>query len=435
MTKFWIVFRREYAQVVKKKSFLVGIFLTPVLMAGFAIVPALLAGSTSSRPERIAVVDQSDTHIGEEFVASLERYTLDDSVSAYDVVKLIVIQPSEHDRMTRISDSLSDEINAKRIKYAVVINPEPQVDDSNLYVITNSDNFTTLKRFEKRLSQILSQLRLRSSDINLDIDSVLTLTRRLDLQTRDALGQSIPFEIKYFSAIVFVMIMFAMILGYGQMVMRSVIDEKNSRVMEVLLSSITPFQLMVGKITGLGAAAMTQVSIWVMIGAGFYFMKGSLAITNSIDRIIFNPVIVIFFVCFLIIGYIMFSTLFALVGSIVSSEKEAQSFVAPISMLLVVPLVMGLHIVQNPDSTLSLTMSMIPLVAPTAMMMRIIFLAPTLTNYSFFGSIIGEATLSLFIVTATTIGLIWLTAKVFRVGILMYGKRPTLPEILKWIRY
>lgn len=321
------------------------------------------------------------------------------------------------------------------MKYFLVINENAHRGDTNLYLVTNSDNFRTLGRFESRLSDILSSIRLEESNVNLGVDSVLTLTRRMDLPIRDAKGQSIPFMVKYLGGLIFVFLIFGMVLGYGQMVMRSVIEEKNSRIMEVLISSVTPFQLMLGKIVGLGAATFTQVAIWVVLGAGIYSMKGALNIDAAIDRLVFNPVIVIFFVLFLTTGYLLFSTIFALVGSIVNSEKEAQNFVMPISLSLILPVMLAIHIVQEPNSTLSVALSFIPIFTPTMMLIRVVFLAPTLSSYTPFTGIIGEAIIGFVIVCITLVILIWVTSKIFRIGILMYGKRPTLPEIIKWVKY
>ncbi len=464
MNKFWIIFKREYAQVVKKKSFLVGIFLTPILMIGFVLLPAWLTRVKSSESEPFAIVDQSKYDIGNKLVEALNKYKLNETVEEmiqevaqidgktkdtiiastdsnqaasepYYLIKgLFVIDPSDQIKFDQTVDSLRQQIIDKELKYFMVIKSNSLDDDENIYLVTNSDNFTSLRRFERNISRILSTIRLEESEINLDVDSVLSLTRRIDLVVQDAKGESIPFEIKYFSAIAFVGIMFGMIVGYGQLVMRSVIEEKNSRVMEVLISSVSPFELMLGKIMGLGAATFTQVAIWFSIGGIMFLQKSALDINPSIDRIIFNAPIVIFFILFLTFGYIMFSTIFALVGSIVNTEKEAQSFVMPITMTMVLPFMVGIYVVQDPNSTMAVTMSMIPLLAPTMMMMRLVFVAPSVSEYSIFSGIVGEATLALIIVILFTIFLIWLTSKIFRVGILMYGKRPTLGEIIKWVK-
>ena len=136
----------------------------------------------------------------------------------------------------------------------------------------------------------------------------------------------------------------------------------------------------------------------------------------------------------LVSGYLLFSTMFALIGSICNTEKEAQNFIMPITMVMILPFMLGIYVIQNPNSTFSTVISMIPFLTPTMMLMRVIFVAPTLSEYSLFSGIIGEATIGFLLVCLTVLGMIWLCSKVFRVGILMYGKRPTLPEIWKWVR-
>ena len=437
MSKFLIIFRREYAQVVKKKSFVIGLVLTPVLMSAFIVLPALLTRMKSDKTEPMAVIDQSGLGIGEQFARSLDEYKIGDSedVPYYSVEQVFEIDPADTVRFDQVSDSLSNLVAEKELKYFAVLKHDAHLADSNVYLVTNSDNFTSLRRFERQLSKLLASARLESSDVNLSVDSLLTLTHSIDLSVRDTKGVSMPFLTKYFSALVFVMILFGTILGYGQMVMRSVIEEKNSRIMEVMISSVSPFQLMMGKIAGLGAATLTQVAAWFVMGAGLFFLRSSFDMDPSIDRIIFNPAIIVFFALFMVSGYMLFSTMFALLGSIVNSDKEAQSFVAPITMLLILPVILGISVVQDPNSMLARVLSLIPFTAPTMMMMRLVFIAPSLTEYSLFSGIVGEASLAFLSVTVAFAVMVWLTGKVFRIGILMYGKRPTLPEIIKWVKY
>ncbi len=436
MSKFWVVFKREYAQVVKKKSFIIGVFLMPVMMGAFIVLPSLFVNATTSKTEKLVVIDQSGLNIGNDFRESLKRYKLDDTTRyCYEIEEVFELPADDSLRFTVLEDSLRRLIADEELKYMLVVKPGAHLCDTCVYLVTNSDKFRTMSRFENRLSDILSSVRLEISDINLGVDSVLSLTRRMSLPTRDAKGESLPFLVKYMGALIFVMLMFGMILGYGQMVMRSVIEEKNSRVMEVLISSVTPFQLMLGKILGLGAATFTQAGIWVVLGAGIYSMKGAFNIDASIDRLIFNPAIVIFYVLFLITGYLLYSTVFALIGSIVNSEKESQHFIFPIVMSMMLPVMIAMYVIQEPMSTVSLVLSMIPFFTPTMMSMRLVFVAPTLESYSLLSGILAQASIGFIVVVLTTLGMIWLTAKIFRIGILMYGKRPTFPEIVKWVKY
>jgi ABC-2 type transport system permease protein len=435
--KILIIMKREYAQIVKKKSFIVGILLTPVIMALFMLLPAWLADKKATDSEPIAVMDAGGEDIGEQFAASLDKYKLEDGRPYYKV-KQTFTSFDGPDRFQQIYDSLSVDIAEQGVRYFLVIRPAASaVPNDSIFLVANNEDFRSMSRFETELSNIVSSMRLKVSSVNLPIDSVLTLTARIDLSRRDTTGSAVDFRVKYFGALVFVMLIYMMIIGYGQTVMRSVIDEKNSRIMEVMVSSVTPFQLMAGKLVGLGAAALTQVAIWIVLGLVMLGVSGSMAIQidPSIMRVVFSPIIVVFFALFLISGYLLYSTIFALLGSIVNSEKEAQNFMFPVIICLVVPMMVGISVVQDPNSTLAVVLSMIPFFAPTMMMMRIVFIAPTTTEFSVFSGILGQSILSFLIVVAAIIVMVWISAKIFRIGILMYGKRPTLPEIIKWIKY
>ncbi|MGH8015384.1 MAG: ABC transporter permease [Candidatus Zixiibacteriota bacterium] len=438
MDKFWVVFKNEYLQVVQKKSFIVGIILTPALMGAFVFLPAYFARKSSSSTEYLAIVDQSGASIGQEFAASLKQYKLDDGQSPHYVVDSIIgVAKADSESLKHIVDSLKTSLNNDEIKYIMIFKPDVEMADSNMLLISNAEGIRTVNRFERDISKITATLRLQNSSVNLSVDSVLSLTRRVSLPQQDAKGESVGFETKWFASMMFVMVIYFIIIGYGQVIMRSVIEEKSSRIMEVLVSSVTPFQLMLGKVLGLGGATLTQLFIWLALGGIVYAGSGALAmnIDPSVAHVAFNPVVLTFFCLFLIFGYIMFSTMFALVGSLVNSDKEAQNYIFPVTMLLVLPFIIGISIIQEPNSDMARTMSFVPLFTPTLMMMRIIFIAPSATHYSLFSGILGEAVLAFILLVLMTILIIWVSARIFRVGILMYGKRPTLAEIVKWVRY
>jgi ABC-2 type transport system permease protein len=246
-------------------------------------------------------------------------------------------------------------------------------------------------------------------------------------------GKSRDFLTLYFTGLIFVMIIFMTVISYGQVLMRSIIEEKSSRIVEVLVSSLSPSQLMYGKIFGLGAANLTQVAIWVFAGLAIFLYKGPANVPSEILGTVFNPIYVGFFVLYLLIAYIMFSTMFAFIGSICTTDKEAQNFIFPITMALVLPIIVNMGIVQDPDATFAVVLSMIPIFTPTIMVLRLTY--ANLDVFSFSEPIILEATIGLIITIVFTALVVWLSAKVFRMGILMYGKRATLPEIAKWVRY
>jgi ABC-2 type transport system permease protein len=437
MSKFLTVFKREYAQVVKKKSFIIGLLLTPAMMAAFIVVPAFLARHEPKTAESVVVIDETGAGIGAKFVDAIKTYKIEGTELARYEIKGSYTPAADSPNEKHLVDSLKDAITAKQLKYLLIIKPGAEFKDSNSVVVANSDNFVTVQRFQGKLSSILSAQRLQISNLNLPIDSVLKLTRSIDLRQENTTGEEVDAGTKYMAVIGLVLIIYIMILTYGMQVMRSIIDEKNSRIMEVMISSVSPFELMLGKIMGLGAATLTAVVTWIILGVGVRSIAGSMQfqMSGSVTSVFTNPVVIVFFTLYLVSGYLMYSTIFALLGSVVNNEKEAQSFMMPIVMCLVLPMIVGISIIQDPNSVLARVLSLFPLFSPTMMAMRVAFIAPTETHFSLFSGILGEAILAFLLICAATVGIIWLTAKIFRVGILMYGKRPTLGEIVKWIKY
>jgi ABC-2 type transport system permease protein len=212
--------------------------------------------------------------------------------------------------------------------------------------------------------------------------------------------------------------------------MRGVIEEKTSRVVEIVLSSMKPFQLMAGKILGIAAVGFTQYAIWTVFGVALATKGRSLASGAVPQMDMFRiptipPYVFFYFVVFFILGYFLYSTLFAAIGSMVNSEKEAQQLMMPVIMMLVVPLLMIMFVMRSPGSSLSVVLSLIPFFAPMLMMLRISVLLPP------WPQVLG----SILLLVLAILFMIWLSAKIYRVGILMYGKPPRLAEIVRWIRY
>ncbi|MCK4888909.1 MAG: ABC transporter permease, partial [Candidatus Aminicenantes bacterium] len=227
----------------------------------------------------------------------------------------------------------------------------------------------------------------------------------------------------YMMSIFMLTILFSVLMGYGQLIMRGVIEEKNNRIVEVLISSTNTQSLFYGKIIGIGLAGLTQVGIWMIMG---WLLMGKFSL--GIDKSILNFLSLelgIYFVIFFIIGYFMYSILFSIVGASVNTDQEAQQYAAPITYLLIIPFMIGIMVTQNPNTPLVVGTSLFPLFTPTLMFMRISVATPAFS----------QILLSIFTSLGFTILLAWFGAKIFRVGILMYGKKPSIKEIIKWIRY
>jgi ABC-2 type transport system permease protein len=434
MRKFMTVFATEYGQVVKKKSFLVGIFLTPVFLVLVTVLPSFFAERRASTTAQYAIIDADGRGVAEAFTQAVARYKLDDDSTkpAYELTMIYRVASSDSIGLDTLRTVLDSAVLTKQLKYYVVIYPGVERNDSVL-LVSKSLNFNTARRFDWNISNILAKTRLESSNINLPVDSVMAMTRRIDMLQGSPGGKTREFLTVYLGAFIFIMIIFTSVLGFGQILMRSVLEEKTSRVMEVLVSSVSPFQLMMGKVTGLGAASLTQIAIWVVIGLVLFSNRAALQIPVEVADIVFNPVLIFYFVLFLIIAYFMYATLFAFIGSICNSDKEAQNFMFPIVISLMLPVFLMMYIIQEPESTVSVILSLIPILTPTMMMARLNIINPG--SFSLADPIILEATIGVVVSALFTVFFIWITGRVFRIGILMYGKRPTLPEIIKWVRY
>ncbi|MEW5795443.1 MAG: ABC transporter permease [Candidatus Zixiibacteriota bacterium] len=439
MSKFLVILRREYAQLVKKKSFLIMTLLTPGIMVAFMFLPAFFMQQGSDRVESFAVIDRDGHGLGQQLADAMESYLLADSVTqAYRRDSVVEISAEDAELYNQNYERLVQRIRERKLQYLMVLNRDAYLADSALLLVTNSDNIRTLNRLESQVSKVLAKQRVEISRLNIPVDSVMALTRTVDLPRRDTKGEVVSTEAKFITGTVLMMLIYMLILIDGQAMMQSVIDEKSGRIMEVLVSSATPFQIMAGKIVGTGLAALTQVGIWIL-GAVLlmaYSASSGTQLDSSITRSVFNPATVVCFACFLVLGYLLFSTIFAFIGSLVNSTKEAQPLIMPVIMILFVPAMMiGFAVLESPDAGWLRVVSFFPTYTPLVMMMRVSVVAPTVDGNPLLSPIMGEAVLSMIGMVLALFIAVWITSRVFRVGILMYGKRPTLPEIVRWVRH
>jgi ABC-2 type transport system permease protein len=207
--------------------------------------------------------------------------------------------------------------------------------------------------------------------------------------------------------------------------MRGIVQEKTDRVVEILVSSMSPLQLLSGKILGMAAAAITQVGVWLIMAAGAATYLGTMAAAGGANPMQFFEMRVIpFFVIFFLLGFLTFCSFYAVAGAATNSDKEAQQFVTPIMFIILFPWFLAMPILQAPDSRLAVVLSLIPIFTPITMFLRVLVSEPPA----------WQLALGIVLSAATVYGLFWLTAKIFRVGILSYGKRPTIPELWRWLK-
>ena len=281
-----------------------------------------------------------------------------------------------------------------------------------------------LGTMERAVTEVLVAARVSAA--GLDAAKVKELTRELDLRTvrlsatgaREDRGTAMIF------AIILLMILYTSIIMWGQIVMTSIIEEKTSRVVEVIGSGIGPSTLLAGKLLGVGGAGLTQFLIWALSLFGVSLaMAGPAAGSLSMPEV--TPLLLVSFVLFFLLGFLFYAALYAAIGSAVNTVQEAQSFVFPVLMPIIVAMVCFPTVLESPDGPLAVGMSMVPGISPLIMFLRIVVLTPPM----------WQIVLSIVLLVLGILAAIWLAARIYRVGILMYGKKPTFPELVKWVRH
>jgi ABC-2 type transport system permease protein len=315
-----------------------------------------------------------------------------------------------------------------------IVIPASIYDDGNAeYYGKSVTNFRENGRLRSVISRAVTEKRIQRSGFN--SEQIHQLVRRVELRTfRVAAGGQEQADEGHTQIVVWILVAFIYMamLVYGQVVMRSIIEEKSSRVIESVISSLKPFQLMAGKIVGIGALGFTQYSIWALVMGllSLYGLKVARVFAPKMAAANLTlptvaPEILVFFVVFFVLGYLLFATMYAAVGAMVNSDQEAQQFVFPLIMLVILPFLFTSYIIGNPGSQMAVILSLIPFFTPIIMFARIIVQMPPA----------WQIALSLLLMVAAIVGMIWVVGRIYRIGVLMYGKRPTLPEIIKWIKY
>jgi ABC-2 type transport system permease protein len=392
-------------------------------MSLFIVVPLVVSLVSVARQENIGIIDAS----GQIFLDLDKRLDkkLKDGSRQYLLSKFKVTGD-----LNALKEDLNQKVLAKELSSYIFIPADIAEGGEVEYVSEHVSDFDKTANILNALNSIVIGKRLQNE--GLDPQKIGQLMTRVNLSTKKVTTRGVEedtggtFLISYF----LVLVLYMTLIFYGQAILRGVIEEKSSKVVEIVLSSLKPFQLMAGKIVGIAAVGLTQYTIWALFGLGISAYGGTFVTrafpAASAFKIPSIPAYVfIYFIVFFILGYFLFSTLFATVGSMVNSEKEAQQLMTPVMMLLIIPILLMMLIMRSPDSSVAVILSMFPFFAPILMLLRVCVLLPPFPQVG--GSIL--------LLLLTTLLMIWLCAKIYRVGILMYGKRPGLREIIKWMRY
>lgn len=411
------VAKREYLERVKKKSFLIGTILGPLLMATMIVLPGLLFELSPETQDKIAVVDRTGG-IFDDFERALGD-TLKDGSPMF-LLRRVDAGGAGFDETKK---QLGYEVESDALDGYLVIPEDVSEEGKATFYGKRAGNLKAYERIERALSHAVIGRRLETE--GMDYDSISHMIRGVKveaLRLKKGEEKKGEFMLVYLTSFIFIMMLYMTILLWGVAVMRSIIEDKNSRVIEVLLSSMRAKDFMMGKILGVGSVGLTQYAIWAGF-AGLLWIY-AMSMGEMVQYVHFTPMTLLFFVIFYVLGFLFYSTLFAMIGSVCNTDQEAQQLQTPVVLCLVFTLVTPMAVFQNPDGMFATIVSMIPFFAPITMFLRINLLTPPVWQIAL--------SIALLIAGIYVAGLV--TAKIFRIGILMYGKRPDIREIIKWMK-
>lgn len=432
MSKLLLIIKREFIAKVRNKSFIVMTFLSPLLFVGIGGFVGYLS-QMKAEQKTIAIHDETGK-FANDFKSDDEYKFLNLSNVDVKILKDSIVNEN-YEGLLLIPKVTSNDSLQKRIEF----------------ISNDSPNTFFIQKIQNKIAKRMTDENFKLS--NLDTVAFQKAQANVEIKLRKASGEEAlkgldVVKIAIGGAFGYLIMMFIVI--YGNMVMRSVIEEKTSRIIEVIISSVKPFQLMMGKIIGTSLAGVLQFMIWAIIGGILYFglsavlgvQMGSntakltpeqleMASTFSFDtiKLYFDEIpflkIIFCFIFYFIGGYFLYSSFYASIGAAVDNETDSQQFLLPIIM----PLILGVYIgfftvINDPHGTVATVFSMIPLTSPIVMMMRIPFGVPW-----------WEIAISMVLLFGTFFGVVWFASKIYRVGILMYGKKPSWKELIKWLKY
>ena len=432
-----LIIKREYLTKVKNKSFIIMTFVSPLIMVVLIALVAYLSQLNNDKDRSISVLDETGV---------LSKIFVDTEHTKYTILS------NESLESAKAIVKAKEDYGLLYIEKSVdIVNVLPEV----RFYSDESPSLSIISSLERKIEKQLSDTKLESDGV--DIEKIKAAKTNINIAQETFSGEKTSkidsyFKLAFGGAAGYMLFMFIII--YGNMIMRSVIEEKTSRIIEVIISSVKPIQLMMGKIIGTSLAGITQFAIWVILGSVLMLVLSTIfgismtemqtpqqemmnqamqnpEVANEVELAIqsfYNlPIanLIIAFMFFFIGGYLLYSSLYAAVGAAVDNETDTQQFMMPILMPLILAVYVGIFtVIEDPHGTVSTVFSFIPFTSPVVMLMRIPFGVP-----------IWQQIVSFLILVCTFVFTVWFAAKIYRVGILMYGKKPSYKELFKWIKY
>ena len=425
MSKSIIILKREYLTRVRKKSFMIMTMLIPLMMASMTLIPVWLATRNDSQERLIAVYDPAGQVVNELTDMGSTRFYF---LSAEEYAGI-----SKNFRSGKF--------------YALLTIPEDLPQSQRADLISDKPiAFDVKNQITGRINWIVEAQKRRKvmADSGIpNLEAQLAATRtQINFETLkvDTKGESVKSstEIAMVTGYLAGFLIYIFVFAYGTLVMRGVMEEKTSRIVEVIISSVKPFQLLFGKIIGIGLVGLTQIVIWIVLGglliSGMSLLAGEkLPEQASPDKLTMIlqlagnmniPLILFSLIFYFIGGFLLYASLMGAIGSAVDSDEDAQQLMLPVTMPLIFSIIILIAVAKNPEGSIAFWASMIPLTSPVTMMVRVPYGVPA-----------WELLLSMSILITSILGTIWMAGKIYRTGILMYGKKVTIKEIVRWLFY
>lgn len=448
MRKFLAVVKREYVQRVRSRMFVALTILGPVLLLLFAVVPGLLFSLKAGEATRLAIIDQtSDAKLYQRF-----RSTLTDEEVENNKDLGASINANTQERIEQAGRSLTGSFVTERFNLngrsledvRQELNRRIAAEQLDAYLVFPADilhnpeskpayygrnigDVLTLSQIQERLNLAVNRQRLILAGADEERLNALSQPIELDTYPVNEKGEAGARDsgAGFFMVFLVGFAIYLTILMYGQVILAAVVEEKETRIAEILFSSVNSFPLMMGKLIGVSLVALTQLAIWggTFVAAGAWLLRASGIEALNIPQL--QPLYALYFLLFFLLGYFLYASIYALIGSMVTTTQEGGQLAMPVVMLLVFGFYLAFPVIRSPSSPLAFWVSMVPFFAPITMVIRIVSQTPP----------VWEIILSLLIGFVTVLALLWLTARIYRVGMLMYGKRATIPEVLRWLRH
>ncbi len=425
MGKLWVITAREYLERVRTRWFLFSTVFGPVFFAALMILPAIITRRTKASEDvaRIVVLDATGREVGRRIADGLSVGMIGDTART----RVRDLAPSE---LAPAETTATKEIVRGALTGYLVLDSAALEGRPVRYAGRNASAEADMEMLRRVVRESLMETRLEMAGVARNQSSTLARTRvEFELERITDRGRGGSAKVSVIFALIIVVMLYMALMLYGQAVLRGVMEEKQTRVAEVVISSVPSWQLLGGKVIGVGTVGLTQLAVWIASGLLLLRYRQPLLDKLGVDAVPFTPpdvtvgmglVLLLFFVA----GYVFYSSLFAAVGAMVSSEQEAQQALMPVILLLVSSFVFFQPILSKPTSGLAHTLSWLPFSAPIVMPLRMAVIP-----------IAGwEIALSLISVAAGSYIAVWLAARIYRTGMLMYGKRPTMRELARWLR-